>query len=657
MKPMQPLTPAQFDLTAASICAAVLPHLWRLPWLFSTPILILLIGRWLQRRRGGARLPTWIKLPLILLFPVLIIFHYGNIFGREPGAALACAMLALKLVETESRRDARAAICFASFVLMSALLFANSLGFTLLLFAALTLLLAAMRELEPRAADASVQNRRATVTVDLRSGAIALAAAVPLAVCVFVFLPRLGSPLWGAPDDTSARTGLGDRMAPGSVQQLLIDDSPAFRVSFDGPLPPRAELYWRGPVLWYFDGTTWTRPGYLASNRGAADLQTATPTIAYDVSLEPTDRRWLLALDMPVAAPDNAVRGADMTLVSRTPVDRLLRYHAVSAPKYRLDATLDPQQRALALELPPGLDPQARALAQRWRSELRSDDVIIRAALDLFHKEFFYTLNAPLLGRDSVDDFLFDTRRGFCEHFASAFTFLMRAASIPARVVTGYQGGYFNAAGDYLVVRQSDAHAWSEVWLAGRGWVRVDPTAAVSPQRVQLGARAAAGARAPWYQADWLQLLRNRLDVVNRFWNDAIVQFNALRQQSLLTPFGIAKADYVDLMWTLIGASSVLLGLFAWWVLRAPRTAADPLDAAYARLRRKLDRAGAPSLATEGPLTLAARGEDHWPGNRALQRLFANYVGLRYAGALSSTQAVREFARAVAALRLRAHKP
>ncbi len=657
MKPasVQALTPAQFDLTAASVFAAVLPHLWRLPWLFSVPILVLLIGRWLQRRRGGARMPVWIKLPLILIFPILIIFHYGNIFGREPGSALACAMLALKLVETETRRDARAALCFASFVLMSALLFDTGLGLALLLFAALLLFFAAMRELEPVAPGAAMRSGRTILATDLRSGAVALATAVPLALCVFVFFPRLGSPLWGAPTDTTAHTGLGSRMAPGSVQQLLIDDSPAFRVSFDGPLPPHSQLYWRGPVLWHFDGTTWSRPEYFASPPLTPDLQVGTKTIAYDITMEPSDRRWLLALDMPVAVPDNAVRGADMSLVSRSPVDRLLRYHAVSAPMYRLDATLDPQQRELALQLPDGFDPRAREQAQHWRKEFSDDDdAIIRTALDFFHQKFFYTLNAPLLGRDSVDDFLFGTQRGFCEHFSSAFTFLMRAAGIPARVVTGYQGGYFNTAGNYLVVRQSDAHAWSEVWLAGRGWVRVDPTAAVSPQRVEFGAQAAAGDSAPWYQSNWLLGLRNQFDVVNRLWNDTIVQFNALRQQSLLTPFGIAKADYMDLMWTLIGVSTLLLGLFVWWVLRAPRRVEDPLDVAFARLRRKLERAGAVSLPAEGPQTLAARAEALWPGNRALQRLFASYVGLRYACALPSTGAVHAFTRAVAALRVNA---
>jgi transglutaminase-like putative cysteine protease len=625
VKSAPPLTEPQFRLTAAAVFVAVLPHC-------------------LQRRRGRQRLPAWIKLPLVLLFPVLIVFHYGNLFGREPGSALACAMLALKLMETENRRDARAAICFSAFVLMSALLFDNGLWITVSLCVALAVLFAALRALE---------SPRAALWPDLRSGALALAGALPLAVCVFVFLPRLGSPLWGAPNDTTARTGLGDRMAPGTMQELLIDDSPAFRVVFDGTPPARDKLYWRGPVLWQFDGSTWTRPEWLASRPGDSEVRPRSPRVGYEVTLEPSERHWLLALDVPLAVPEGAVRGADMSLVSRTRVDDPTRYHVVSAPDYILEPALDPLHRRLALQLPAGYDPQARALAQRWRDQFRGNaDLVIRAALDLFHNEFSYTLNAPLLGRNSVDDFLSDTKRGFCEHFASAFTFLMRAAGIPARVVTGYQGGYFNKLGNYWVVRQSDAHAWSEVWLEGRGWVRVDPTAAVSPQRVQLGAGAAAGASAPWYQANWLLEWRNRLDLVNRFWNDAIVQFNALRQQNLLAPFGISRAEYPQLMLAMIAIATLLLGLFAWWVMRSPKPAGDALDAAYAKFRRKLARAGVAHDAAEGPLALGRRAGARLAAPQAVQQLLAEYVHLRYACASPAAERIQTFTRAVTALGL-----
>ena len=647
------LTAPQFALTAASVFAAVLPHLPRMPKMFALLIVVLLAWRLVQRMRGGARIPALIKLPLVVLIPVLVIGTYGNVFGREPGTALACAMLALKLVETETRRDARAAIAFASFVLMSALLFNSALVFTLMLCAALSLLLATLYELEPRPEPAASRNWRKHVGEGLRVGAFALLAAVPLCLCVFIFLPRLGSPLWGAPtDDRSSRTGLGDEMDPTSLQDLLIDDSAAFRVSFDGPVPERAQRYWRGPVLTRFDGKVWTRSRYLADARRGDSVESIGAIVDYEITLEPSDRRWLLALDVPVAAPENAVRGADMSLVSDKPVDQLLRYRARSALRYQLDVQLSARERERNLMLPPGFDPRARALAAQWRRELPDDEAITRAPLSLFRKDFFYTLAAPDLGRDSVDDFLFETRRGFCQHFASAYTFLMRAAGIPARVVTGYQGGYFNTLGNYLLVRQSDAHAWSEVWLKGRGWVRVDPTGAVSPQRVELGAQAAAGASAQWYHSDWLVGLRNQFDLVNRGWNSLVVQFNELRQQSLLTPFGIAKAEYYDLIGVLIGTSTILLALYSWWVLRRPRDPGDALDVAYVRLCRKLARSGAARAAHEGPRTYARRLRGIPGSPRSAQVLLERYVGLRYARALVPSAAVREFGTEVRNLRL-----
>jgi len=245
----------------------------------------------------------------------------------------------------------------------------------------------------------------------------------------------------------------------------------------------------------------------------------------------------------------------------------------------------------------------------------------------------------------SIDDFLFSTQRGFCEHYSAAFVFLMRAADIPARVVTGYLGGYYSDAGDYLLVRQSDAHAWSEVWLADRGWVRVDPTAAVSPQRIELGAAAAAaaaGAALPWYQSDWVRGVRNQFDLINRGWNSVVVQFNSLRQQNLLVPLGIARADYQTLTALLIGSGSVLLLLGALWVMRAPRRRVDPLDAAYERLCAKLARQEVARSPPEGPLDLARRTRDG-----SARALLDIYVSLRYARALPDTGETAAFARAV----------
>jgi len=438
---------------------------------------------------------------------------------------------------------------------------------------------------------------------------------------------------------------MSDSMAPGTIQSLLVDDSPAFRVTFDGMPPPADKLYWRGPVLTDFDGNTWRRRDTQLLSAADASVQAGGASVKYEVVLEPNDKPWLFALDVPLSAPEDARRAADLGLIRRAPVSELLRYRVESAIDYRLDPELSPNMRRRALTLPPEFDPRSVELARSWRRELGGDDAVIRAALKLFHDKFVYTLSPPALGRDSIDDFLFSTQRGFCEHYAAAFVFLMRAADIPARVVTGYLGGYYNDAAGYLLVRQSDAHAWSEVWLAGRGWVRIDPTAAVSPQRIELGAAAAAaaaGAALPWYQSDWVRGMRNQFDLINRGWNSVVVQFNALRQQNLLVPLGIARADYQTLTALLIGSGSVLLLLGALWVMRAPRRRVDALDAAYERLCAKLasnDRARTPD---EGPLHLAQRTRDG-----TARALLEDYVSLRYAHALPDPGDTAEFARAV----------
>ena len=295
---------------------------------------------------------------------------------------------------------------------------------------------------------------------------------------------------------------------PEKFRILFIDDSPAFRVEFDGPVPPAQERYWRGPVLWDFDGTTWNRSRFLSNIPVRSQPSEETAPYHYQVILEPHERRWLFALDYPAAYPRNANLSIDYTLTSKDPVVTLKRYTIKSDPRHVDTPKLSSPLRDRATQLPAGSNPRARALAAQWRNQY-NDHELVNHALQHFNQEaFFYTLNPPLLGRHSVDEFLFDIREGYCEFYASAFTFLMRAAGIPARVVTGYQGGYYSDIGGYLLVRQSDAHAWAEVWLTGSGWVRIDPTAAVAPQRIREGSTAALNGRRNWIDFPWIRQMK-----------------------------------------------------------------------------------------------------------------------------------------------------
>jgi transglutaminase-like putative cysteine protease len=631
------LTRSQFALLAITVAATIATHLSHLPpWL--TPALALVVAArvWWRRGHEGA-VAAAIRLPLALALLAAIVGEYGNVLGRDPGSAFGCGLLALKLLETETPRDARVVLGFCAFVLMSALLFEQSLPFTLLVCAVLVLQVAAFNRLEP----APLSNAR-----PLR-GSLALAgklvlAAIPLALASFILVPRLGSPLWGSPNgNAGARTGLSDSMAPGQFTDLMSDDSPAFRVAFDGAPPPPNAQYFRAIVLSDFDGTTWTRAlSGLRRNLPPATATTGT-NVDYRITLEPTQQRWLPALDVPTVAPDDAALAGDDTIVANRPTVQPREYR-VRSTIGAIDATaLSAAQRERLLRLPRDADPRARSLAAQWRNESADDDAVVQRALAMFHASFTYTLNPPLLGRDSVDEFLFDTRKGFCEHYASAFVFLMRAAGIPARVVTGYQGGWWSDSGSYLLVRQSDAHAWAEVWRDGRGWQRVDPTAAVSPARIERGA-AQVNDAADWTQSNWLRELRNRIDIVNRLWSQGVIRFDGFRQRALLADFGITRNEGGDLLMILSGVLAFAMLIATIWAMRGARDdRGDALDRVWSRLRGDLRNAGFSAKPSEGPRAMsdALRARDAGLAE-SLHPLVDEYARLRYALAQPPREAV-----------------
>jgi transglutaminase-like putative cysteine protease len=612
-----------FDLFCATIAAVLAVHAVHVPWWLTLVLALLLAARWRMRHRTDIMPPTWVKLPLVALLLLSVVGYYGTLFGREPGSAFAVGLLVLKTLESDTRRDANVGVAFACFALMAALLFDQGMTLTFVVALGLIPALSTLRSLQPGRRESSVRR-------DLAPASMLLGAAIPLAVVAFLFVPRLGSPLWGAPTDAKATTGLSASMAPGDLTELLTDNAPAMRVTFDAAVPASDQRYFRAFVMWNFDGRRWDR-GFRVRT-GQPSFEPGTSRASYEIALEPTHRRILPVLDMPLAAPANTSLSTDRELTADNRIDERLRYRATSALTYRQQDTLDDATRQLGLQLPRGFNPRAVALAAQWREQFGSNNqAIANAALALFHDGGFrYNLAAAPLGRDSVDDFLFQTREGFCEHYSSSFTFLMRAAGIPARVVTGYQGGFFNSVGRYLLVRQSNAHAWSEIWLAGRGWVRYDPTGAVRPDRVNTETTAAVGDSGGWLQSGWIMSMRNRWDLVNQLWANGVNGFDALRQQGLLKPFGIQQADVSMLASVLAGAIALLVTVgLAWALYRRPE--GDRASRALQRLEKKLARAGLhrrPSEAEGSFLRRCARalGENR----KELETLQALYVGLRY---------------------------
>jgi transglutaminase-like putative cysteine protease len=639
-----------FDLLCLTMACVLGVHAPHLPWWLVAALALVLAIRWWQRRHHGARPPLLLKLPLLALLAIAVVFTYGTIFGQEPGSALAVGLLVLKLLESETPRDAKVGVSFACFGLMAALLFDQGLVATFVVALGLLPALATLRALQPAQAPADLPRA-------LLPGLALLAAAVPLALLAFVLVPRLNSPLWGAANRTEARIGLSDHMSPGNFAELLTDDRPAMRVSFDGPPPAPEQRYFRAYVMWLYDGRTWEHVQLRQADGRARPLATleARVTTGYQIDLEPTDRSVLPALDVPLEAPAGARLNPDREVFSDRPVREPLHYAMRSALHYRLQVELPEPARRMALRLPDGFNPRTHALAAQWRARYGADDpAIVQAALALFHDGGFrYSLSPAPLGRNAMDDFLFVTREGFCEHYASSFTVLMRAAGIPARVVTGYQGGYWNPLGNYLLVRQSDAHAWSEVWLDGRGWVRVDPTAAVRPERVTQSAAAAAGRQLGWAQSSWLGALRNRWDVVNRWWTQGVIGFDALRQRGLLTPFGIRDTGTAMLGILLAIGSSLFVAIGVGWALWR-RERPEPLRQALRRLEARLARAGITRRRGEGPQHYLRRAARALPAQRdELERLMDRYLELRYAHDEPVPELLREFQRAAREFRPR----
>jgi transglutaminase-like putative cysteine protease len=432
-------------------------------------------------------------------------------------------------------------------------------------------------------------------------------------------------------------------MTPGSLSQLTLSDAIAFRVDFQGEMPPRRALYWRGPVMWDFDGRTWR-----LGNPALAEFEPpATGTrIEYSVLLEPHNRNWLFALDRPASLPAQARYLDDGQIVSLTPVRARLSYRIASA----FDADPNPaearQTLARARRLPPGFNPRARALAESWRAASASDTEVLARAIEHFRRERLqYTTEPALLGRDSVDEFLYDTREGFCEHFSSAFVFLMRAAGVPARVVTGYQGGDMNPVDGRFTVRQSDAHAWSEVFISGRGWIRVDPTVLSVPLRLDAGlARAVtAGSALPLLmrpELQWLRTLRYNWEALTHQWNLLVLGYNPDRQRELLFLLGIKDADWLELTSTLLAVlGAFVLGLFAWMLRGMVRP--DPVLSAWNQFCRKLGAKGVARAPHEGPRDYSERAARSLPSaGEAIRDIAVLYMTLRYGREQSPTGVV-----------------
>jgi len=632
----------------ACILLVSAPHAEHLPLWVSTICAALLAWRSYLTASDNPPPPRWLLLGITIACVLAIAISFRSLFGREVGVTLLILLSTLKLLELRAVRDATVMIYLSCFIIITNFFYSQSIPTALFMLFTLLVIMATWVHL---------QTGKLKLKPRLRIAGILLLQAIPLSLIIFVLFPRVQGPLWGLPQDAYASSGLSDSMSPGSMSKLSLSDAVAFRVTFNDKVPLREQMYWRGPVLWDFDGTTWTRGRNATLQK--PQLENVAQPVSYSVTLEPHNKRWLFALDMPSQLSIPADFAPDFQVLSKAPVNARIRYSATSQLAYRANLNEPPQQMRRALALPRGYNPQARKLAAEWRAQYQNDEAIVRIALSHFNRGGFeYTLEPPLLGMNGVDDFLFTTKQGFCEHYAGSFVFLMRAAGVPARVVTGYQGGEYNDLGGYYILRQADAHAWAEVWLPDLGWVRVDPTAAIAPGRIQNGLNAAlpGNTALPFLirtQSPFLHRLRFNIDALTNQWNQWVLGYNTERQFAFLTRLGMEDITWQKLAMNMLAGVSLLVGIFTLVMLRRLVTRqTDAVQACYLKFCRKLEKRGTIRAPHEGAQDFAARATQRHPQHAAqIADITARYVAMRYGNGLNDAT-LRAFKDAVRIFKL-----
>lgn len=651
--PVAGTPPVRMVLLILTIAVALTPHVAVLaPWV-SLSVAVAIVWR-LGVATGRWRLPGRLVRGLATFaLSFGVVFTYRGISGVDAGSALLIAMMALKLLETRNHRDRSIVVLIAWFVLFAGFLRDQTLVSVGQLGTGVVVGTLALVHSTCSAVPLSI-GRGLAITGRL------LAHAAPLALVLFLLFPRLPGPFWAIPkSDMQARSGLSDTMSPGDITALALSDDVAFRVRFDGDPPPQRDLYWRGPVLESFDGRRWRslrgatpRPQAVLERDGttgpAAVGDGGRGAVSYEIILEPRGARWLLPLETPLSwdAPDGRLSSA-MELVNARPIERRLAWRGRSLPGSATAADEpDPSTRRYAITR----NPRTQALARELRDTAGSDRAFLLGILRMFREQpFRYTLQPPALAENPVDAFLFATQAGFCEHYASAFAVLARAGGLPARVVTGYQGGERNPLGDYWIVRQSNAHAWTEVWLDDH-WVRFDPTAAVAPERIETGMEAAlpgfGGSVLPLLgEGRWLNALLSgmelRWDALNAAWDYWVLAFGPEQQRELIERLGIDAPALRDVALVCAAAFGSMLLLFTLLQLRRPRPTSDPVELEWQRLCRRLARVTRPRNPAETPAEYAAAVGGVRPDLAdGVHSLTEHYLRLRYDGPASVAQAM-----------------
>jgi protein-glutamine gamma-glutamyltransferase len=615
-----------------SLILVISPHLSRFPnW---SIVLIMILFMWkifcIDHQRWQA--PKWLLIIISIVSMVGIFIYFGTLFGKTAGSIFLSIMLTVKLHESKSRRDYMLLVSLSFFIIVTNFLFSQSIFTVVYMLFTMIILIISLLSINQGSA-------KITLNYKIKFSVKLISLTLPLMLVMFVLFPRISGPLWKLPEEKqSALSGLSETMSPGDISSLIQSNALAFRVDFETPAPPQNKLYWRALVLWDFDGHTWEQGKTNPSRVNMQFLRSSKP-VNYTITLEPHNKDWLYALDMPSSIPEKAKYTNNSNLRYRDTINSLHQYSVTSILDYVIQPKISQWEKFTGLNFPLNSNPETLAMGQRLATQYKNNEEIVNHVLSLFNQQnFYYTLNPPLTpGFDSVDQFLFNTKRGFCEHYASSFTLLMRAANIPARVVLGFQGGTVNPLNQVMSVRNSDAHAWSEVWLKNRGWVRVDPTAAVAPQRIEQNLQAALDADE---LLDYNSLANNKLiknvlfywEAIDNQWKQWVIGYDYDLQQKLLQSILKKNIRLSDLLLIMVIAVTGTLIIISLYIMKPwRREKSDPVVNIYNRFCKKLSYQGVIRHVYEGPVDFSSRATQALPSQKSSIIMITQlYTTLRY---------------------------
>ncbi|MDQ3118110.1 MAG: DUF3488 and DUF4129 domain-containing transglutaminase family protein [Verrucomicrobiota bacterium] len=623
---------------AAALVFTVPPMFGTLsPWVPALFLVTLALKFWMEPKGYRLRLALW-KLILTTAALAAIFFSYGSLKGIEPGVSLIVVLMSLKMLEAHTAREFHVMVMVAWVLCLCGFFLAQDLSIALCLLIAFALLLVALLQFHRGPS-------RNTWWPPLRTAGILILQALPVTALLFLFFPRVstGFRLLMTPS-SSAAAGFSDRMSPGGIASLASSTEVAFRAEFpDGKIPRADVLYWRGVVMSAGAGMEWRARQAPAALSPSALRPPAAETTRQRITIEPHGEHWMFALDWPVQPPPGALLAPGNYLWSYQSIRKSRRYEVRSFAQHP-DKNLRQRERDALLEVPPSISPRARELAQSWVAANADPRVIVISALQFFRAQGFrYSLSPGEYRKNDLDEFLFERRVGFCEHYAASFATLMRLAGVPARVVVGYLGGEYNEFGRFLLVRQSDTHAWCEVWLPEVGWTRVDPTSVVAPDRVNLGFDSFLERRGPsaetntgafargWARQPIFTNLRLAWQTLNYTWDTRVLSFDAETQEAFVANVDLTRVPPLQLSVSVLLGAGALYALFVGGRHFRTRSREDRVKGLYEKFCRKAARRGAVREAWEGPAHFANRAMTLLPNeSERIGRLIDAYLKLRY---------------------------